>query len=181
MATRPKKVERARWRDDHNVGKVVRSSARARRGVEPEHLPRSTMPCDRPRAVNGAASIRLTAEVQRTSAQPGARRRHDVDDGVVRGMEVVDTGKPITVPVGQAALGASSTCWASRWTKAIPSRRRRALADPPREAEVRRPGAQDGGVRDGDQGHRPDRPVREGRQDRPVRRRRVGRPSSSRS
>src|SRR5216117_639378 len=26
-------------------------------------------------------------------------------DGVVRGMEVVDTGKPITVPVGQASLG----------------------------------------------------------------------------
>src|SRR5882762_4987870 len=26
-------------------------------------------------------------------------------DGIVRGMEVVDTGKPITVPVGQASLG----------------------------------------------------------------------------
>ena len=26
-------------------------------------------------------------------------------DGVVRGMEVVDTGRPITVPVGAAALG----------------------------------------------------------------------------
>ncbi len=38
-------------------------------------------------------------------------------DGLVRGTDAVDTGAPITVPVGEAsAWAASSTCWASRWT-----------------------------------------------------------------
>ena len=29
----------------------------------------------------------------------------DSTDGLKRGMEVIDTGKPITVPVGKAVLG----------------------------------------------------------------------------
>ena len=48
----------------------------------------------------------------------------------------------------------------------------RALADPPRSAGVRRAVGEDRDLRDGHQGHRPDRAVRPRRQDRPLRRRR---------
>src|SRR5439155_541386 len=54
---------------------------------------------------NGAA-IRLTAGVQQRIGRNQVRAvAMTSTDGGVRGMEVVDTGKPITVPVGQAALG----------------------------------------------------------------------------
>jgi len=63
-------------------------------------------------------------------------------DGVVRGMEVVDTGNPITVPVGQAALGRILNVAGRAGGRRRPDLpRRRALADSPRDAEVRRPGA----------------------------------------
>ena len=51
----------------------------------------------------------------------------DTTDGLARGTEVVDTGGPITVPVGRGdARAASSTCWASRSTSATRSRPRSA-------------------------------------------------------
>ena len=34
-------------------------------------------------------------------------------DGMVRGDQAVDTGGPITVPVGEQCLAGCSTCWAS--------------------------------------------------------------------
>src|SRR6476659_1867999 len=50
--------------------------------------------------------IRLTGEVQQ---HLGGNRVRCValgsTDGLVRGMEVVDTGGPVTVPVGEATLG----------------------------------------------------------------------------
>src|SRR2546422_9451888 len=42
---------------------------------------------------------------QRIGRTPGRAVAMSSTDGVVRGMEVVDTGKPITVPVGKPALG----------------------------------------------------------------------------
>ena len=50
--------------------------------------------------------IRLTGEVQQHLG--GSRVRCVAlgsTDGLVRGMDVVDTGSPVTVPVGKATLG----------------------------------------------------------------------------
>ena len=41
-------------------------------------------------------------------------------DGMVRGDQAVDTGGPITVPVGEKCLGGCSTCWASPSTNSPP-------------------------------------------------------------
>lgn len=44
-------------------------------------------------------------------------------DGMTRGLEVQDTGGPISVPVGQAVLGRLLTCSATRSTSRVPSTR----------------------------------------------------------
>ncbi|MDE0651382.1 MAG: F0F1 ATP synthase subunit beta, partial [Gammaproteobacteria bacterium] len=50
--------------------------------------------------------ISLVAEVQQHIGRGQVRAvSMSSTDGVTRGMEVVDTGQPITVPVGEAALG----------------------------------------------------------------------------
>src|SRR5213083_3049495 len=77
---------------------------------EPEHLPEIYNAIVIDHRGNGEGggtpSIRLTAEVQQHIGRNQVRAvAMTSTDGVVRGMEVVDTGKPITVPVGQAALG----------------------------------------------------------------------------
>ena len=45
-------------------------------------------------------------------------------DGVVRGMEAVDTGKPITIPVGRPPWDGCSTYWEIPLTKRIKSNRK---------------------------------------------------------
>ena len=73
---------------------------------EPEHLPELYNAVVIDHAGNGAPAIRLTAEVQQHIGRNQVRAvAMSSTDGVVRGMEVVDTGQPITVPVGEAALG----------------------------------------------------------------------------
>ena len=55
---------------------------------------------------NGGTPVRLVAEVQQHIGRNQVRAvAMSTTDGVVRGMEVVDTGQAITVPVGEAALG----------------------------------------------------------------------------
>ncbi|HUQ47950.1 MAG TPA: F0F1 ATP synthase subunit beta [Gemmatimonadaceae bacterium] len=55
---------------------------------------------------DGGADIRVTSEVQQHIGRNQVRAvAMSATDGVVRGMEVVDTGAPIKVPVGAAALG----------------------------------------------------------------------------
>ena len=94
-------------------------------------------------------------------------------DGLVRGAEVRDTGSPITVPVGDAIKGhvfnAIGECLNLKEGEKLEVER--AVADPPQGPGLRRPGAEDRDAGDRHQGHRPARPVRQGRQDRPVRRR----------
>src|SRR6266516_3546226 len=52
------------------------------------------------------ASGQLVAEVEQHIGRNQVRAvAMSSTDGIVRGMEVVDTGQPITVPVGKAALG----------------------------------------------------------------------------
>ena len=96
--------------------------------------------------------IRVVVEVQQHIGRNLVRAvAMSSTDGVVRGMEVVDTGSAITVPVGEAALGRILNVIGSRWTTARRSRRRRALADPPQASRLREPRAQDRDLRDGDQ------------------------------
>src|SRR2546430_1461936 len=91
----------------HNVGKVVQVIGPVLDiEFEPERLPEIYNAVVIDHRGNGAPPIRLTAEVQQHIGRNQVRAvAMTSTDGVVRGMEVMDTGKPITVPVGQAALG----------------------------------------------------------------------------
>src|ERR1041384_690333 len=86
----------------HNVGRVVQVIGPVLDGeCEPEQLPELynavTVQVD---------SNRLVAEVQQHIGRNQVRAvAMSSTDGVVRGMEVIDTGDSITVPVGKAALG----------------------------------------------------------------------------
>jgi len=90
-----------------NVGRVVQVIGPVLDvEFEPEHLPELYNAVVIDHAGNGAPAIRLTAEVQQHIGRNQVRAvAMSSTDGVVRGMEVVDTGTPITVPVGEAALG----------------------------------------------------------------------------
>src|SRR5216684_9057364 len=85
-----------------NIGKVVQVIGPVLDvEFEPEQLPELynaiTVKVD---------SGQLVAEVQQHIGRNQVRAvAMSATDGVVRGMEVLDTGKSITVPVGEAALG----------------------------------------------------------------------------
>ena len=115
----------------------------------------------------------LTCEVQQHLGDDRVRAvAMDATDGLQRGDEVIDTGGPITVPVGKGTLGPDLQPARRADRQRRRRRLRRPLADPPPRAVRRGPGPVAGDPRDRDQGRRPARPVREGRQGRPVRRRR---------
>jgi F-type H+/Na+-transporting ATPase subunit beta len=74
---------------------------------EPDHLPElyNALVVERP-GENGLPPLKLVVEVQQHIGRNQVRAvAMSSTDGVVRGMEVVDSGGPITVPVGKAALG----------------------------------------------------------------------------
>ncbi len=81
-----------------NIGKVVQVIGPVVDvEFEPEHLPE---------LYNAIKVHNLVAEVQQHIGRNQVRAvAMSSTDGVVRGMDVVDTGGPITVPVGKAALG----------------------------------------------------------------------------
>src|SRR5438128_9229639 len=90
-----------------NIGKVVQVIGPVL-DVEfaPQRLPELYNALLIDHAGNGAPAIRLVAEVQQHIGRNQVRAvAMSSTDGVVRGMDVVDTGQPITVPVGKAALG----------------------------------------------------------------------------
>src|SRR6059058_2529536 len=108
MATRTKEdPKKSAGEPKPNVGKVVQVIGPVLDvEFEPEHLPELYNAVVIDHSGNGAPAIHLTAEVQQHIGRNQVRAvAMTSTDGVVRGMEVVDTGKPITVPVGQAALG----------------------------------------------------------------------------
>src|SRR5467141_3303667 len=112
MATRTEEAPKQAEGDaPHNVGKVVQVIGPVLDvEFEPEHLPEiyNAVVIDHRGSGDGGGtpSIRLTAEVQQHIGRNQVRAVALVpSDGVVRGMEVVDTGTPISVPVGQASLG----------------------------------------------------------------------------
>src|SRR5256884_4143874 len=106
MATK-KKESTEKTAGARNVGRVVQVIGPVLDvEFEPEHLPELYNAVVIDHAGNGAPAIRLTAEVQQHIGRNQVRAvAMSSTDGVVRGMDVVDTGQPITVPVGEAALG----------------------------------------------------------------------------
>jgi len=106
MATK-KKESTEKTAGGPNVGRVVQVIGPVLDvEFEPEHLPELYNAVVIDHAGNEAAAIRLTAEVQQHIGRNQIRAvAMSSTDGVVRGMEVVDTGQPITVPVGAASLG----------------------------------------------------------------------------
>jgi F-type H+-transporting ATPase subunit beta len=108
MATRSKNVpKQPAGVTKQNVGKVVQVIGPVLDvEFEPQQLPEllNALVIDYPG--NGTPPIHLTAEVQQHIGRNQVRAvAMSSTDGVVRGMDALDTGKPITVPVGQAALG----------------------------------------------------------------------------
>jgi F-type H+/Na+-transporting ATPase subunit beta len=76
---------------------------------EADHLPEllNALRIDAPPSrENGNTLIKVVAEVQQHIGRDQVRAvAMSTTDGVQRGMDVIDTGGPITVPVGEAALG----------------------------------------------------------------------------
>ncbi len=90
-----------------NIGKIVQVIGPVIDvEFEPENLPDlyTALVIDQPG--NGGTPIKLTAEVQQHIGRNQVRAvAMSSTDGVVRGMPAIDTGGPITVPVGDVALG----------------------------------------------------------------------------
>jgi F-type H+-transporting ATPase subunit beta len=90
-----------------NVGKIVQVIGPVIDvEFEPEHLPDLYNALALHRAGNGAPALDLVAEVQQHIGRNQVRAvAMSSTDGVVRGMDIVDTGSPISVPVGKPSLG----------------------------------------------------------------------------
>src|SRR5689334_24341041 len=91
---------------EKNVGRVVQVIGPVLEDeFEPEHLPEIYNAITLEDAT-GTIPVRLTAEVQQHIGQNQVRAvAMSTTDGVTRGMRVIDTGSPITAPVGNAPLG----------------------------------------------------------------------------
>src|SRR5207237_2194307 len=92
---------------NENVGKVLEIKGVVIDAVFPDRLPeiytalRITVPPQ-----DGGEPVELIAEVQQHLGDDRVRAvSMDSTDGLWRGLDVVDTGQPITVPVGDATLG----------------------------------------------------------------------------
>jgi F-type H+-transporting ATPase subunit beta len=73
---------------------------------DPEHLPELYTALEVADEGHGRPPVRVIAEVQQHIGRNQVRAvAMSSTDGMVRGMAAVDTGGPITVPVGEAALG----------------------------------------------------------------------------
>jgi F-type H+-transporting ATPase subunit beta len=90
-----------------NIGKIVQVIGPVVDvEFEPEHLPDLLSALVLDEEVEGQQPVKLVAEVQQHIGRNQVRAvAMSSTDGVVRGMDVVDTGAPIQVPVGDAALG----------------------------------------------------------------------------
>jgi F0F1-type ATP synthase beta subunit len=105
---------------NQNVGKVIEIKGVVIDAVFPERLPEiySALRIER-----GDGEADLVAEVQQHLGDDRVRAvAMDATDGIPRGVDVIDTGAPITVPSARRRSGASGTCSASRSTRARSSR-----------------------------------------------------------
>jgi F-type H+-transporting ATPase subunit beta len=109
MATQTKKTaSKPAGAKAQNAGKVIQVIGPVLDvEFEPEHLPElyNALVVDQPGG-NGVPALHLVAEVQQHIGRNQVRAvAMSSTDGVVRGMTAIDSGGPITVPVGKAALG----------------------------------------------------------------------------
>jgi F-type H+-transporting ATPase subunit beta len=90
-----------------NIGKIVQVIGPVLDvEFEPEKLPELYNALEIVDEGNGRPPVRVVVEVQQHIGRNQVRAvAMSGTDGLVRGMDVVDTGAPITVPVGEAALG----------------------------------------------------------------------------
>ena len=90
-----------------NVGKIVQVIGPVVDvEFQPENLPELLTALEIKSEGNGGPPIRVIVEVQQHIGRNQVRAvAMSSTDGLVRGMPVVDTGGPISVPVGDAALG----------------------------------------------------------------------------
>jgi len=107
MPTKSKETKKAPETKGQNIGRVVQVIGPVLDvEFEPENLPEIYNALRIDHSGNGSPPIHLTAEVEQHIGRNQVRAvAMSSTDGVVRGMEVVDQGQPITVPVGEAALG----------------------------------------------------------------------------
>ena len=91
----------------HNVGKVVQVIGPVLDvAFENDHLPDLYNAIVIKAKAESGEMINVTAEVQQHIGRNQVRAvAMSTTDGVIRGMDAVDTGQSITVPVGNAALG----------------------------------------------------------------------------
>src|SRR3954463_10180960 len=91
----------------HNIGKVVQVIGPVLDvEFEAEHLPELYNALEISSKTASGDPIRAVVEGQQHVGRNQVRAvAMSSTDGVIRGMEVVDTGAPISVPVGKAALG----------------------------------------------------------------------------
>ncbi len=91
----------------HNIGKVVQVIGPVLDvAFEAEHLPEIYNALRIQGTAPDGTTINVVAEVQQHIGRNAVRAvAMSTTDAVVRGMEVVDTGAPISVPVGAPALG----------------------------------------------------------------------------
>jgi hypothetical protein len=91
----------------HNIGKVVQVIGPVLDvEFEAEHLPELYNALEITAKSEDGTNIRVVAEVQQHIGRNQVRAvAMSTTDSVVRGMEVVDMGGPISVPVGKPALG----------------------------------------------------------------------------
>ena len=92
---------------EKNIGKIVQVIGPVIDvEFDPEELPELLTALEIRDAGNGRPALRVVAEVQQHIGRNQVRAvAMSSTDGLVRGMDVTDTGGPITVPVGEAALG----------------------------------------------------------------------------
>ncbi len=92
---------------EHNIGSVVQVIGPVVDvAFNPEELPDIYNALRIEETTAGREEVELVVEVQQHIGRGQVRAvAMSSTDGVVRGMEVKDTGQPITVPVGEVALG----------------------------------------------------------------------------
>src|SRR5687767_6420691 len=92
---------------EHNIGKIVQVIGPVIDvAFESEHLPELYNALEIKAVTESGQEVRVVVEVQQHIGRNQVRAvAMSSTDAVVRGMDVRDTGKPIKVPVGAAALG----------------------------------------------------------------------------
>src|SRR6476659_4990528 len=108
-ATTPTEKDETR-EDRRNVGRIEEIQGVVIEAVFPDELPEINhallITRDRAAGDDDSISPNLICEVQQHLGDDRVRAvAMDTTDGLARGTEVVDTGAPITVPVGEVTLG----------------------------------------------------------------------------